>query len=67
MKQLWLHLDDLNEEFPSTKYDIGGMGHHIVINAEDKEKVLDEMAFNYRKELEKMFHEEEEDDIVSEN
>ncbi len=61
MKRLWLHLDDMKEEFPSTKYDLEGMGHHIVINAEDKEKVLDEMASNYRAELEEMFHEEEEE------
>lgn len=57
MKKLILNLDDLDYTFPITKYDIGGMGHAIVVKAKNKKKAIDEMVMKFRKELEEGFEE----------
>ena len=62
MKKLILDLDMLNTDFPSTKYDIGGLGHAIIIYTKDKRKAVDEMVQEYRDELWDGFKEVIDDD-----
>ena len=61
-KLLKLDLDALVEEgYFYTKYDIGGDGHSITIDADNKEKFLDAFAKETRDRAEKMLEEEEEE------
>jgi len=56
-----LELDGMFEEFPSTKYDIGGLGHYIIVLSENKDKAIDDLVAQYRKDLEDNFEELEEE------
>jgi len=59
-KSLTLNLDNLYEQgYYYTGYDIGGLGHSIIIKAEDKEKFLDEFARIWRLEAERLLKEVE--------
>lgn len=62
MKVLTLSIDELFNDFPYTKYDIGGMGHYIQIKPEDKGKVIEEMVNEYKELLEQSFYEEEDEE-----
>ena len=46
---LQLDLDSLGEEeSPSSKYDIGGLRHYIIIDEKNREAFLNEITKNYR-------------------
>ena len=64
MKKLVLDLDEIfgDIQYPQTQYDIGGLGHYIIINAKDKNKAIDEMVAEFRERLDYGFEEEEEEE-----
>ena len=62
-KVLELSLDGLYDDgFPSSKSDIGGRGHYINIEIKDREAFLDEMAANYRENIDESLYEVDWDD-----
>lgn len=62
-KTLTLNLDSLwEDEYIYTDYDIGGSGHSITINEEDKEAFLNTFAKEWRDRAEQALVELEEDD-----
>jgi len=65
MGKLELNLDSLYEEgYYYTNYDIGGCGHKIVIDSNDKEVFLDAFAKEWREKAENLlepFYEDDED------
>lgn len=62
--KLILDLDEVfgDVEYPQTKYDIGGMGHYIIIDSKNKQKVIDKMVSDYRELLEFEFKETEDEE-----
>ena len=64
MKRLILKLDEVfgDAEYPQTKYDVGGLGHYIVIDIKNKRKAVDEMCQAYRDLLWEEFKEWDEND-----
>jgi len=62
-KTLTLNLDSLWEDsYIYTEYDIGGNGHSITINEEDKEAFLDAFAQEWRNRAEEALEEDEEEE-----
>jgi hypothetical protein len=63
MVRLRFDLDALYEyESPSSKYDIGGLHHYIVIEEENKEAFLDEIAKHYQEIFEELLEIEEDEE-----
>ena len=61
LRLLRLNLDALYEDgYYYTDFDIGGAGHSITINAENKEDFLDAFAKEWRKQAKSMLEEIEE-------
>jgi len=60
LKYLTLDLDSLyGEGYYYTDYDIGGSGHSITINEEDKEAFLDQFASIWRERAENFLEKSE--------
>ena len=63
MSKLELNLDSLYEDgYYSTDYDIGGCGHKIVINEDDKEVFLNAFAKEWRDRAELLLEESGEEE-----
>lgn len=63
MSYLILNLDELFEqEYLYSDYDIGGRGHSIEVREEDKEKFLEDYACQFKKRVESLLEEIDEDD-----
>jgi len=59
MANLRLDLDELYQEgYYYTEFDIGGSGHAIIIDKDDKEEFLDAFALEWRNRAERLLEEE---------
>lgn len=60
--KLQLDLDSLAESpSPSSKYDIGGLRHYIIIEKKNKEAFLDEVCEEFRELIESLLEEYDEE------
>ncbi len=57
-----LDLDDLFEGFPNCSYDVGGLGHYIIVESINLPNAIEDMTQEYRELLIQQFMLEDEED-----
>ena len=53
-KQLCLDLDSLTYDYPTSEFDIGGRGHEIVIENENKTALINELTQKYKEAIKEL-------------